>query len=250
MPLTAHLAELRRRLIWSLLAVLVLFFLCFHFADAIFNFLTLPLLNLWQAESGRRMIYTALHEKFFANIKLGFWAAACLALPFILMQIWLFIAPGLYRAEKRFALPLMLATPLMFLAGAGFVYYLVMPVAWSFFLGFEQTGDTARLAIEAELKVADYLSLVMRLILAFGLAFQLPILLLLLLKSGLVRLKTLRDGRRWAIVLAFVAAAILTPPDPLSQIALALPIIALYEATLLIGRLIPTPSYREERTDS
>lgn len=243
MSLMAHLAELRTRLIYSIGAIFLLFFLCYWLANPIFDILTRPLALLWQngADSGEggnshRLIFTALHEKFFTNVKLAFWAACFLAFPVIASQIWVFIAPGLYKNEKRAFLPFIIATPILFIAGAAFVYFLVMPMAWQFFLGFEQSGGSGALAIEAELKVSEYLSLVMRLIFAFGIAFELPIVLLLLMRVGILIPEKLAEKRRYAIVMAFVAAAILTPPDPLSQISLALPIILLFEASLFIGK--------------
>jgi len=168
----------------------------------------------------------------------AFFAAGCLSFPIIASQIWLFIAPGLYKNEKRAFLPFLLATPFLFIAGAASVYYGVMPVAWKFFAGFEQAGGAEQLSIVLEPKVNEYLSLVMQLIFAFGIAFQLPVLLVLLVKVGIIDSAWLKARRRYAIVIAFVAAAVMTPPDPLSQIGLAVPIILLYEISIWLGVLV------------
>lgn len=241
MSLIDHLTELRRRLIYAAVAFVVVFLVCFYFADIFFNFLVEPLAMVWDGQDGRRLIFTALHEKFFTNIKVAFFTAAFLAFPVFAIQIWMFVAPGLYRNEKKAFLPFLVATPFLFFGGGAFVYYIVMPVAWQFFSGFEQLAAGAgALPIELEPKVNEYLSLVMRLIFAFGLSFELPVVLSLLAKVGIVTADGLKKKRRYAIVIAFVAAAILTPPDPLSQLALAIPIILLYEISIycavLIGR--------------
>ncbi len=238
MSLSEHLTELRQRLLYSVLALFVGFFVCFYFASEIFNFLVAPLADMWADQPERRLIFTALHEKFFTEIKVAFFAAACLAFPIMATQLWLFIAPGLYRDEKRAFLPFLLATPFLFIAGAASVYYGVIPVAWEFFAGFEQTTGEGQLAIQLEPKVNEYLSLIMQLIFAFGFAFQLPVLLTLLARVGIIDSAWLKTKRRYAIVIAFVAAAILTPPDPLSQIGLAVPIILLYEVSIWLAVLM------------
>ena len=241
MPLLDHLIELRTRLIWSVLTFLVAFLFCFYFADQLFNFLVEPLKDIFEGEEGRRLIFTALHEKFFTNIKVAFFASAMLAFPVIAVQIWMFVAPGLYKNEKGAFLPYLFVTPILFLIGSSMVYYIVMPVAWQFFASFQTMGTVDienELPIELLPRVSEYLSLSMRLIFAFGFAFQLPVAITLLARAGLATSEGLKDKRRYAIVLAFVAAAILTPPDPLSQIGLAIPIIFLYEISIWCARIV------------
>lgn len=237
-PLSSHLTELRQRLVYSLAALFVTFFIGFYFAGPIFNFLVEPLREIWQGETGRRLIFTALHEKFFTDVKVAFFFALCVTFPLIATQIWMFVAPGLYRHERKAFLPFLLATPFLFAAGAAFVYYLVVPVAWRFFIGFEQPSGDEHLAIQLEPKVNEYLSLVMRLIFAFGVSFELPVALTLMVRVGIIDVAWLKAKRRYAIVVAFIAAAILTPPDPLSQLGLAIPIIMLYEISILCARMI------------
>ncbi|NKB49137.1 MAG: twin-arginine translocase subunit TatC [Alphaproteobacteria bacterium] len=235
MPLVEHLTELRRRLLWSVVAFVVLFFACFYFAGTFFNFLVEPLAQVWEGQENRQLIYTALTEKFFTEIKVAFFAAAFLSFPVLASQIWMFVAPGLFKKEKMAFLPFLIATPFLFFAGGVFVYYILLPVAWQFFASFEQLANDGGLAIALVPKVNEYLSLVMRLIFAFGLSFELPVILLILVKVGITSPAGLRKKRRYAIVVAFVAAAILTPPDPISQLALALPIILLYETSILVA---------------
>ncbi|MCZ6588562.1 MAG: twin-arginine translocase subunit TatC [Alphaproteobacteria bacterium] len=235
MPLVDHLTELRKRLLYSLAAFVVLFFACFYFAETFFNFLVAPLAQVWEGQEGRQLIYTALTEKFFTEIKVAFFAAAFLSFPVLASQVWTFVAPGLFKREKMAFLPFLVATPVLFFAGGVFVYYLLLPVAWQFFSSFEQLASEGSLAITLVPKVNEYLSLVMRLIFAFGLSFELPVVLLILVKVGITTPAGLRKKRRYAIVVAFIAAAVLTPPDPLSQLALALPIVLLYEISIFIA---------------
>ncbi len=238
MPLLEHLIELRTRLIYVMIGFIVCFFISFYFAEAIFEFLVAPLADQLKERTGARMIYTALHEAFFTYVKVAFFAAAFISFPLICTQVWLFIAPGLYREEKNAFLPFLLATPVLFLLGAALVYYWIFPLAWDFFLDFQKLGTEGTLAIEMEPKVGEYLSLVMQLIFAFGIGFELPVLLILLAKVGIVSSQGLADKRRYAVVGVFIAAAILTPPDVISQIGLAVPIILLYELSIIGARLV------------
>ena len=229
-PLLDHLIELRRRLIWSFLALGAAFAVCFYFADHIFAFLAQPLIDAFGSNE-RKLIYTKLYEAFFVEVRVAFFAAFFAAFPIIAMQLWAFVAPGLYAKEKKAFLPFLVATPVLFLLGGALAYYFVMPVAFRFFLTFE--GDLGGIDREALPAVGDYLSLVMHFILAFGIAFLLPILLMLMERAGLVTRDQLKSGRRYAILVAFVIAAIATPPDVLSQLMLAIPLILLYELSLI-----------------
>ena len=229
-PLMEHLVELRRRLIWSFVALGVAFAGCFYFADKIFAFLAQPLVDAFGPGEGR-LIYTKLYEAFFVEIRVALFAAFFLAFPIIAIQLWAFVAPGLYQKERRAFLPFLVATPLLFLLGGALAYYVVMPTAFKFVLGFE--GNLGGIKQEAMPAIGDYLSLVMHFILAFGIAFLLPILLMLMERAGLVTRAQLKSGRRYAILVAFVIAAIATPPDVLSQLMLAIPLIILYELSLI-----------------
>ena len=237
MSLIDHLTELRKRLLWSFLYILIIFIICFYFASDLFYFLAQPLVNLLQTDKGQGFIYTALQEAFFTELKIAFFFALFFAFPLISIQIWKFIAPGLYRNEKNAFLPFLIATPILFFTGGAMVYYLIAPLAWNFFLSY-QNMSTSGVPIRLEAKMGEYLSLMMRFIFAFGLAFQLPVVLGLMAKVGLVTHSSLKKFRKYAIVIAFLAAAFLTPPDPFSQISLALPIILLYEISIYIAKII------------
>lgn len=239
MPLLEHLIELRQRLMYSGAAVLVLFFISYFFAENIYQFLVQPLADILVKMGGeRRLIYTALYEAFFTYIKVAFFTAFFLAFPFIAIQMWKFIAPGLYKHEREAFLPFLIATPILFFMGGALVYYLIFPMAWEFFLSFETGQVEDGLPIQLEAKVNEYLSLVMRLIFAFGICFELPVVMTLLARVGMITSKGMREKRKYAIVGAFIAAAILTPPDVISQIGLAVPTILLYEISIYSVMLV------------
>ena len=235
-PLIEHLIELRTRLIRSVAALLVTFFICFYFAGDIFDFLAAPLAEQLADREDARMIFTDMTEVFFTQVKVAFFAALFFSFPLMANEMWKFIAPGLYKNEKTAFMPFLVLTPVLFFLGGALVYYMLMPVAWQFFLSFETMGGDGALPIQLEAKVNEYLSLVMKLIFAFGISFELPLVLTLLARAGMVTADGLADKRKYSIVMAFFAAAILTPPDPLSQISLAVPIILLYEISIFAVR--------------
>ncbi len=230
-PLIEHLIELRQRLVWAVVALVIAFAISFYFADEIFGLLVVPLTDAFPPGEGK-LVYTKLYEAFFVEIKVAMFAAFLLAFPIISNQLWAFVAPGLYANEKKAFLPFLFATPILFGAGAALAYYIVMPTAFRFFLGFE--GEVGGMTQEALPAMGDYLSLVMQFIFAFGICFQLPVLLLLLNRAGLVTREQLKGLRRYMVVGAFVLAAILTPPDIVSQFLLGVPLILLYEVSLAI----------------
>ena len=237
----SHLVELRKRLIHSFIFLFVFFIVCYFFAEYLYGFLVEPYSNaVKNDEVERRLIFTALQETFLTYIKVSFFAAFFVTCPFILMQIWKFIAPGLYKHEKSAILPYLILTPILFFLGGILVYYLIMPLAIKFFLSFESTGINTSLPIQLEAKVNEYLSLIMKLIFAFGLSFQLPVILSLLARIGLVDSLFLKERRKFVIVIIFAFAAILTPPDPITQIGLAIPLLILYELSIFSVKLIET----------
>jgi sec-independent protein translocase protein TatC len=242
MPLLEHLIELRQRMLYSVLALFFFFIICFTFAQELYNFLVQPLADILIArgtpDHARRMIFTDLTEVFFTHVKVAFFFGAFIACPIFLTQIWMFVAPGLYKHERRAFAPFLVASPILFFLGGAMVYYMIMPLAWKFFLSFETAATDTTLPVELEAKVNEYLALVMKLIFAFGLCFQLPVIMTLLARVGIVSAAGMAAKRKYAIVGVFIIAAIFTPPDPLSQLALAVPIILLYEISIFLARMV------------
>ena len=243
----SHLAELRKRLINSFIFLIVFFIGCYFFAEDLYAFLVEPYAQAVRDDgTDRRLIFTALQETFLTYLKVSFFAAFFVTCPFILIQIWKFIAPGLYKHEKKAILPYLILTPLLFFLGGMLVYYLIMPLAIKFFLSFESSGISTNLPIQLEAKVNEYLSLVMKLIFAFGISFQLPIILSLLARIGIVDSDFLKSRRKYVIVIIFAMAALLTPPDPITQIGLAIPLLILYELSIFSVKFIEKKNLNKE----
>jgi len=246
MPLIDHLIELRQRLIWSALAFFVAFIVCYVFHKQIFSILVAPMNSLPHPE-GRRMIFTAPTEAFFTYVKLAAWGAVCISFPIVAGQLWKFVAPGLYQNEKSAFLPFLVATPFMFALGAAFLYFLILPYGLQFFASFEIPREAGgAVPIQFEAKMNEYLSFVMALILAFGISFELPVLLVLLCRVGILTPRQLAEKRRYAVVALVTFAAIVTPPDVFSQLALAIPMYVLYEAAIVIARFFEKPEEEDE----
>ncbi|MER9755166.1 twin-arginine translocase subunit TatC [Mesorhizobium sp. M0166] len=248
-PLMEHLIELRRRLIWSIGGFFVAFLVCFFFAKRLFNLLVIPFrwATQWAGLDPHKveLIYTAPQEFFFTQVKLAMFGGMVIAFPLIATQIYKFIAPGLYKNERNAFLPFLIASPILFLMGASLVYFFFTPMVMWFFLAMQQTGTNDQVQISLLPKVSEYLSLIMTLIFSFGLVFQLPVVTSLMTRVGMLSSTALAEKRKWAIVIAFVVAAVLTPPDPMSQIGLAIPTILLYEVSIWSARLIERSKERD-----
>lgn len=243
MPLLDHLIELRRRLIWSMAGFILAFMVCYYFGAYILDFLAQPLLRVMaqRGDTNPHLIFTNLTEPFFTRLKVALFGGAFISFPLIATQIYMFVAPGLYRSEKSALRPFLVATPVLFVMGAALAYYFIFPAAFTFFVSFENDPGQGGVPLQLQAKIGEYLDLVMKIIFAFGVAFQLPVLLTLLAKVGIVTVAGLKRYRRYAYVGMFIIAAVLTPPDVITQCGLALPLIALYELSIAAARIATRP---------
>jgi sec-independent protein translocase protein TatC len=246
-PLIDHLIELRSRLIRSIISFVIAFALCFSVAGHIFNLLLVPYELAAGSAEAIRLQYTAPQEYFITQIKLAMFGAGFISFPIVANQIYKFVAPGLYKNERGAFLPYLVATPILFLTGAAFVYFAAMPLAMRFFLSMQQVGGDGRPSIELVARTSEYLSLIMTLIFAFGICFQTPVILTLLARAGFIDSQWLKDKRRYAIVVVFAVAAVLTPPDVISQIALAVPTLLLYEASIFVVKMVEKKRAEEDK---
>lgn len=235
-PVSEHLIELRTRLLFVMGAMALGTLVSFFFVEDLYSFLIRPLALAMDSMDSQRLIYTGLTEAFFTYVKVAFFSGIFITFPVLLLQIWGFIAPGLYQNEQRAFLPFLIATPILFFFGGACVYFFVIPTAWPFFLSFQSSGADTALPIQLEARVSEYLDLIITLIFAFGLCFQLPVLLTLMGRAGLITADMLAKNRKYAIIIIFIVAAFLTPPDILSQILLAIPLMGLYESSIFLIR--------------